>query len=214
MHMGTFLLGPFVQTTVQECGCCPCMFTVVCVCTLEIAHRLWALGAPLVLQVVTSAAVPAMRASPLTCALSMPLWPALRCPTEFVPHGGLAPMTPSLIPKDQQLTSAPLPRFFIPPSLAKCSYDDILHPTDWLYGVQVRFDNDTTQTMLAQLMNFPLELLSQLVEQQWQLAVANIHPGQPKCISGYPCISVAMQRNQVGPRVLLHNSASPGGGGV
>eukprot|EP00670_Eutreptiella_braarudii_P019345 CAMPEP_0174350970 /NCGR_PEP_ID=MMETSP0811_2-20130205/8189_1 /TAXON_ID=73025 ORGANISM="Eutreptiella gymnastica-like, Strain CCMP1594" /NCGR_SAMPLE_ID=MMETSP0811_2 /ASSEMBLY_ACC=CAM_ASM_000667 /LENGTH=139 /DNA_ID=CAMNT_0015479751 /DNA_START=25 /DNA_END=440 /DNA_ORIENTATION=+ len=118
------------------------------------------------------------------------------CTARFVPYVP-ARMTPSLVPKDQPLTSTPLPRFFIPPSLAKCSYDDILHCTDWLYGVQVRFDDDATKMVLAQLMNFPLELLSQLVQQQWQLAVAKKHPSQRKCISSYPCISVAMQRNQI-----------------
>jgi len=93
----------------------------------------------------------------------------------------------------------PLPRFHVPQCLALKSYDKILHPTDWIYGLQLRFTDTCSAAMLTCLGRFPIELFSQLIEQQWQIAVTNVHRTelQAKCIPSYPTVALATHKDNV-----------------
>eukprot|EP00669_Euglena_mutabilis_P014197 TRINITY_DN923_c0_g1_i1.p2 TRINITY_DN923_c0_g1~~TRINITY_DN923_c0_g1_i1.p2 ORF type:complete len:238 (-),score=32.87 TRINITY_DN923_c0_g1_i1:333-1025(-) len=84
----------------------------------------------------------------------------------MAPPGAFAPANPK---------GLPLPAFPIPVSLASKKYNELMHPNDWLYGLQIRFDTQTSESLCARLAEFPMEALSRAMEQQWQ-AHANLLP--------------------------------------
>eukprot|EP00667_Euglena_gracilis_P013927 EG_transcript_14401 len=93
----------------------------------------------------------------------------------------------------------PLPRFPVPPTLLGRSYDDLLHPVDWLFGLQVRFDADTSNAILSNLNGLSIELLSQVLQHQWQTAVSNLHPTEMRAqpVPHYPTVGLAVQGRHV-----------------